>query len=109
MNDGLENYDIFHQPGFQLAPPICPLHVCTTTAQSNRTQSYVACFLKNHHRLLLGKWNVFPDPRKKLESVEEAKNCHLGIVEVSSTKRRRGSGIVDWEDRKRVEAFLLRC
>ena len=28
-------------------------------AQSNRTQGYAAHIWKNHHRLLLGNWNVF--------------------------------------------------
>ena len=64
------------------------------TAQSNRTQGYVAHFRKNHHRLLLGNRNVFTLTGKELELVEEANNYHLDIVGVSSTER-RGSGIID--------------
>ena len=43
------------------------------TAQSNRTQNYVVHFRKNHHRLLLGNWNVFTLIEKELKLVEEAK------------------------------------
>ena len=90
--------DIFLQPTFQAAPPTCPLHVWRDgrgQAQSNRIQGYAVHFRKKkHHRLLHGNWNALPLKRKELELVEEAKKYHLGIVEVSSTKK-RGSGIVD--------------
>ena len=57
------------------------------TAQSNRTQSYVAhC-----------NWNVLTLTRKELDLVEEGKKYHLNIVGVSSN-RRHDSGIVDWDD-----------
>ena len=64
------------------------------TTKSNRTQSYVAHFRKNHHRLLLGNGHVLTLTRKELKLIEEAKKYRLDIVGVSSTKR-RGSGIVD--------------
>ena len=58
------------------------------TAQSNRTQGYVA-----HFRLLLGNWNIFTLSGKELELIE-TKKYHLDIVGDSFTKR-SGSGIVD--------------
>ena len=61
--------------------------------QSNRTQDYVAHFWKNHHRLLLGNWNVLT-LTKELELVEETKKHHLDIVGVSTTKL-HGYGIAD--------------
>ena len=61
-------------------PPTC-LERRSRTAQNNRTQGYVAHFRKNHHRLLLGHWNVFNLTGKKLELVEETnKYHHLHIV-----------------------------
>ena len=57
---------------------------------------------KNHHRLLLGNWNVLTLTGKKLELIEKAKKLELvekadqDIVGVSSTKR-RGSRIVNLE------------
>ena len=74
--------------------PAARLERQSRTALSNRTQIYVAHFRKNHHRLLLGNWNVLTLTEKELRLVEEAKKYHLDIVEVSSTKSRR-SGIVD--------------
>ena len=67
------------------------------TAQSNRTQGYVALFRKNHHRLLLGNWNVLTLTGKELEFVEEEKKYHLDIIGVFSIKR-RGSGIAGLDD-----------
>ena len=55
---------------------------------------YVPHFRKNHHRLLLGSWNVLTLTEKELELVEEEKKYYLDIVGVSSTKR-HGSGIVN--------------
>ena len=63
------------------------------TAQSNCTQGYVAHFRKNHHRLLLGNWNVLTLTGKELKLVEEAKK-YIHIIGVSSNKR-CGSGILD--------------
>ena len=63
-------------------------------AQSNRTQDNVAHSRSNHHQLLFGNWNILTLTGKELELVEEAKQYHLDIVGVSSTKR-RGSGTVD--------------
>ena len=74
--------------------PATRLERWSKTAQSNCTQGYVAHFRKNHHRLLLGNWNVLTLTKKELELVKEAKKYHLDIVGVCSTKR-RGSGIVD--------------
>ena len=56
-------------------------------ALSNSTQSYVAHLRKNHHILLLGKWNVLILTEKELELVEEATKYHLYIVGVSPIKR----------------------
>ena len=74
--------------------PAARLERQSRTEQSNRTQIYDAHFRKNHHRLLLGNWNVLTLTEKELELVEEPKKYHLDIVEVSSIKSRR-SGIVD--------------
>ena len=78
--------------------PATRLERRTRTAQSNRTEGYVAHFRKNHRILLLGNWNVLTLTGKELELVEEAKKCYLDIVGVSSTKR-RGSGIIDLDVR----------
>ena len=63
-------------------------------AQSIRTRDNVAHSRVNHHQLLLSNWNILTLTGKELESVEEAKQYHLDIIGVSSTKR-RGSGTVD--------------
>ena len=62
-------------------------------AQSVRTRDNVAHSRVNHHQLLLGNWNILTLTGKELELVEEAKQYHLDIIGVSSTKR-RGSGTV---------------
>ena len=74
--------------------PATRLERRSRTAQSNRTQGYVAHYRKNHQRLLLGYWNVLTLTGKELKLVEEAKKYHLDIVGVSLTKR-CGSGMVD--------------
>ena len=78
--------------------PATRLEKRSRTAQGNRNQSYVAHFWKNHHRLLLGTWNILTLTRKELKLVEKAKEYHLIIVRVFSTKR-RGSGIVNLDGR----------
>ena len=67
-------------------PTTC-LEMQLRTAQSNHTQGYVVHFRKNHHRLLLGNWNVLTFTEKELKLIEEAKKYHLDIVEVFSTAR----------------------
>ena len=63
-------------------------------AQSIRTRDNVAHSRVNHHQLLLGNWNILTLTGKELELVEEAKQYHLNVIGVSSTKR-HGSGTVD--------------
>ena len=52
--------------------------------------------MQNHHRLLLGNWNVLT-LRKRVGIAKRGKKYHLDIVGVSSIKR-RGSEIVDLDD-----------
>jgi len=63
-------------------------------AQSNRTRDKVVQSWVNHHQLLFGNWNILTLTGMEFELVEEAKRYHLGIVGLSSTKR-RGSGTVN--------------
>ena len=70
--------------------PATRLERRSRTAQSNRTQVYVARFWKNHQRLLLGNWNVSTLTENELKLVEEAKKFHLNNARVSSTKRLDG-------------------
>ena len=70
-------------------------------SQSIQTRDNVAHSRVNHRQLLLGNWNIsniFTLTGKELEMVEEAKQYHLDIIEVSSTKR-RGSKTVDLDGR----------
>ena len=73
----------------------------TEAAQSIRTRDNVAHSRVNHHQLQMGNWNILTLTRKELELVEEAKQYHLDIIGVSSTKR-RGSG---W----RMKTLLFWC
>ena len=88
--------DILHQPAFQAAPPLCPLHIW----RGGRGQCRVIVLKVMLHtfgkyiRLLLGYWNVLTLTGKELKVVREAKKYHLNIVGVSSTER-HGSGIVN--------------
>ena len=67
-------------------------------SQSIQIRDNVAHSRVNHRQLLLGNWNIFALTGKELEMVEEAKQYHLDIIEVSSTKR-RGSETVDLDGR----------
>ena len=67
--------------------PLARLEKRSRTTQSNCTQSYLAHFRENHHKLLLGNRNVLTITNKVMELAEEGKNYHLAFVEVSFTKR----------------------
>ena len=74
--------------GSSTSMPATCLERRSRTALSNRTQGYVEHFRKNHHRLLLGNWNILTLTGKELELLEEARKYHIDIVGVSSTEKR---------------------
>ena len=87
------------------SPPASPSHSSTNvpaihlerrmeTVRSIRTRDNVAHSRLNHHQLLLGSWTILTFKGKESELVEEAKQYHLNIVRVSSTKR-PGSGTMN--------------
>ena len=72
------------------APQMCPatrLERRMEAVQSSHTRD-VTHSRVNHHKLLLGNWNILTLIGNKLELLEEAKQYHLYIVPISSTKRR---------------------
>ena len=64
--------------------PVIFLEGQSGTAQSNRTQRNVEHFRKNHHRLLLGNWNIFTLTGKEFELVNKTRKCHPDIVGFSA-------------------------
>ena len=89
-----------HQPALMATTPMCPLHIWRGKWKQNRV--FALEIMSHTHGSTNTNCCEYSHPHSKIvRIVEEAKQYHLNIIIVSSTKR-RGSG---WQ----METLLFWC